>query len=232
MRNGKTNDRMWSVCDMATLLDISTEWTLADLQNYLDGIPAHRIRLRPWPGTATVQDAVHMDGHYDRLCELIDGVLVEKAMGFEESWIAANLLFFLGQFLQQYPLGIVTGADGLIQLLPHQVRIPDVAFFAWDRLPGRRLPREAVPHIVPDLAVEVLSTGNTSNEMRRKLGEYIEAGVRLVWYLNPVSRTVTVYRNANDSVELNEDQMLTAGDVLPGFEVSVRLLFTPSEAPQ
>ena len=217
---------------MATLLNIPNQWTLADLQDHLDGIPAHRIRLRPWPGTATVQDAARMDARDDRPCELIDGVLVEKAMGFEESWIAANLLFFLGQFLQQFPLGIVTGADGLIQLLPHQIRIPDAAFFAWERLPGRRLPREAAPHLVPDLAVEVLSASNTSSEMRRKRREYFQAGVRLVWYLDPASRTVTVYRHEDDAVELDEDQMLTGNGVLPGFEVSVRRLFTPSEPPQ
>ncbi len=214
------------------MLNISIEWTMADLQDHLDGIPAHRIRLRPWPGTATVQDVVLMDDHHDRLCELIDGVLVEKAMGFEESWIAANLLFLLGQFLQQHPLGIVTGVDGLIQLLPHQVRIPDVAYFAWERLPDRRLPREAVPHIVPDLAVEVLSTSNTPAEMRRKLREYFQAGVRLVWYIDPAARTVTVYHDENDSIELDEDRMLIGGGVLPGFEVSVRQLLTPSEASQ
>ena len=217
---------------MTSVLNIPIEWTVADLQEHLDGIPAHRIRLRPWPGTATVQDVVRMDDHHDRLCELIDGVLVEKAMGFEESWIAANLLFLLGQFLQQHPLGIVTGADGLIQLLPHQVRIPDVAFFAWERLPDRRFPREAVPHLVPDLAVEVLSASNTPTEMRRKLREYFQADVRLVWYIEPASRTVTVYTSEHDSVELDEDQMLTGDRVLPGFEVSVRQLFTPSEAPQ
>jgi Uma2 family endonuclease len=216
---------------MPHLLNIPIEWTLADLQDYLDGIPAHRIRLRPWPGTATVQDVAQMDDHHDRLCELIDGVLVEKATGFEESWIAANLLFFLGQFLQQYPLGIVTGADGLIQLLPHQVRIPDVAYFAWERFPNRRLPREAVPRIVPDLAVEVLSASNTPNEMRRKRREYFQAGVRLVWYIDPGSRTVTVYHNDEDSVELDENQMLTGEAILPGFEVSVRQLLTPSEPP-
>ncbi len=217
---------------MTNLLYIPIEWTIADLQDHLDGIPAHRIRLRPWPGTATVQDVVRMDNHHDRLCELIDGVLVEKAMGFEESWIAANLLFLLGQFLQQHPLGIVTGADGLIQLLPDQVRIPDVAYFAWERLPDRRLPREAVPQIVPDLAVEVLSASNTSTEMRRKLREYFHADVRLVWYIDPASRTVAVYHNDNDSVELDEDQMLTGDGVLPGFEVSVQQLFTPPEAPR
>ena len=153
---------------MSSVLNIPIEWTVADLQKHLDGIPAHRIRLRPWPGTATVQDVMRMDDHHDRLCELIDGVLVEKAMGFEESWIAANLVFLLSQFLQQNPLGIVTGADGLIQLLPNQVRIPDVAYFSWERLPDRRLPRQAVPNVVPDLAVEVLSTSNTPTEMRRK----------------------------------------------------------------
>jgi Uma2 family endonuclease len=214
-----------------SLLHIPIEWTVADLQNHLDGIPAHRIRLRPWPGTATVQDVVQLNDHHNRLCELIDGVLVEKAMGFEESWITLNLLILIGQFLQQHPLGIVTGADGLIQLLPHQVRIPDGAYFAWDRLPNQRLPREAVPHIVPDLAIEVLSGSNTSTEMRRKLREYFQAGVRLVWYLDPASRTVTVY-HSEYSVELDGDQVLTGGEVLPGFQVSVRQLFPPPEPPE
>ncbi len=177
---GMEEDVIRSMRTMTTLFNIPIEWTVADLQDHLDGIPAHRIRLRPWPGTATVQDVVRMDDHHDRLCELIDGVLVEKAMGFEASWIAANLLFLLGQFLQQHPLGIVTGADGLIQLLPHQVRIPDVAYFVWEQFPNRRLPREAVPHIVPDLAVEILSRNNTPTEMHRKLREYVQAGVRLV----------------------------------------------------
>ncbi len=214
------------------LLNIPIEWTVADLQDHLDGIPAHRIRLRPWPGTATVQDVMRMDAHRDRLCELIDGVLVEKAMGFEESWIALNVMILLGQFLQQHPLGIAMGADGLIQLLPHQVRIPDGAYFAWERLPDRRMPREAVPHLVPDLAIEVLSASNTPTEMRRKLREYFQAGVRLVWYIDPVSRTVTVYHSETDSMELDEDRILTGGEVLPGFEASVRQLFTPYEAPQ
>jgi Uma2 family endonuclease len=214
------------------LLNIPIEWTVADLQDHLDGIPAHRIRLRPWPGTATVQDVVLMDDHHDRLCELIDGVLVEKAMGFEESWIASNLLILLGQFLQRNPLGIVTGADGLIQLLLNQVRIPDMAYFSWERLPDRRLPSEAVPHVVPDLAVEVLAASNTPTEMRRKLREYFQAGVRLVWYIDPASRTVTVYDNESDSVELDENKMLTGDVVLPGFEVPVRQLFTPSGTPQ
>jgi len=216
----------------ASLLHIPIEWTVADLQAHLDGIPAHRIRLRPWPGTATVQDVILMDDHHDRLCELIDGVLVEKALGFEEAWIASNLLILLGQFLQHQPLGIVTGADGLIQLLPNQVRIPDLAYFSWERLPDRRLPREAVPHIVPDLAVEVLSASNTPTEMGRKLREYLQAGVRLVWYIDPASRTVTVYDNASNSVALDANTMLTGGVVLPGFEAPVRQLFTPSEAPQ
>lgn len=56
--------------------------------------------------------------------------------------------------------------------------------------------------------------------------EYVQAGVRLVWYIDPASRTVTVYLNETDSVELEEDQILTGGEVLPGFEVSVRQLST------
>lgn len=216
----------------AAFLEIPNEWTVADLQHYLDGIPLERIRLRPWPGTATVQDVVALDDHHDRLCELIDGIVVEKAMGFEESWIASNLVFLIRQFLQENALGIVTGADGMIQLLPNQVRIPDVAFFSWDRLPERKLPREPVPHLVPDLVIEVLSTNNTPTEMQRKLREYFQAGVRLVWYVDPKSRTVSVHTSVNDSSELDEHATLSGGTVLPGFELPARVLFELPDQPR
>lgn len=98
-------------------------------------------------------------------------------------------------------------------------------------MPDRRLPREAVPHLVPDLAVEVLSRSNTPTEMRRKLREYFQAGVRLVWYIDPASRTVTIYHDEHDAVALHEHEMLTGDEVLPGFELPVRQLFTPA-APQ
>src|SRR5206468_3137285 len=118
-----------------------------------------------------------------RLAELVDGVLVEKAMGFIQSSLACVLIQLLRNFLDQYPLGIVGGPDGMMRLAPGMVRMPDVSVVYWDRFPGRRVTHEPVPRIAPDLAVEILSESNTKAEMDRKLREYFAAGARLVWYL-------------------------------------------------
>ncbi len=71
--------------------------------------------------------------------------------------------------------------------------MPDVAFMSWDRLPGKTVPDEAIPELAPDLAIEVLSAGNTKGEMERKLKDYFFAGVRLVWYIDWRRRTAEVY---------------------------------------
>ena len=152
-----------------------------------------------------------------RLCELIDGVLVEKTVGFQESILAALLIQHLGLFVSQHDLGLVAGADGTLRLKPGQVRIPDLCFVSWDRLPGRQLPRQPIPSLVPDLAVEVLSEGNTAREMERKLAEYFSAGVRLVWLIDPKARTVRIHTDSSHSSLLDERQTLDGGDVLPGF---------------
>ena len=91
---------------------------------------------------------------------------------------------------------MVAGADGTIQLDIDLVRIPDVSFFSWDRLPGGEMPEEPIPLLVPDLAVEVISKSNTRKEMDDKLQEYFEKGVRLVWYVRPRLRVVDVYTSA------------------------------------
>ena len=103
-----------------------------------------------------------MDAHQDRLCELVDGVLVEKTVGYYESRVAGLLFHFIELFLQRRDLGIVLGADGTLRLMPGLVRIPDVSFISWKKFPNRELPAEPVPDLVPDLAVEVLSTANTA----------------------------------------------------------------------
>jgi Uma2 family endonuclease len=199
--------------------------TVADLQEQLGDIPPHRILLRPYPGTATEQDVINIKAREKRLCELVDGVLVEKAMGFQESQLALLLGFFLVGFVRQHDLGIVVGADGTVRLTSGLVRIPDVGFVSWDRLPGRELPKASIPDPVPDLAVEVLSAGNTRGEMERKLGEYFAAGVRLVWYVDPRARTVRVHTAADRSVLLDEGQTLEGGHVLPGFALPLAQLF-------
>jgi Uma2 family endonuclease len=159
--------------------------TIADLLKRLGGVPASRVRLYPTPGTATEKDVINVLDHENRPCELVEGTLVEKAVGFEESEIAANIIFFISSFVRRHKLGIVTGEAGTIRLFSGLVRIPDVAFTSWDRLPGGKRPKTPIPHLAPDLVVEVLSKSNTKPEMDRKLKEYFAAGVRLVWMVDP-----------------------------------------------
>lgn len=200
-------------------------WTAADLHDHLGHIPLQRIRLYPPPGAATLADVLTVQAQEDRLCELVDGVLVEKTVGYYESRIALLIGYFLEGFLGQHDLGIVLGADGMLELQPDQVRIPDVSFLSWAHFPDRDLPSEPIPRLVPDLAVEVLSTSNTAQEMNRKLQEYIAAGTQLVWYVDPEQQRITVHDALGQRTELGVEDVLDGGNVLPGFQLSIRELF-------
>jgi Uma2 family endonuclease len=146
-------------------------------------------------------------------------------MGFAESSLGTYLIRAIGKYLDNHDIGELVGADGMMQIFPNFVRIPDVAFISFDRLPGRKTPSEQVPHIAPDLAVEVISPGNTKKEMARKLKEYFRAGVRVVWFVYRVDRTVTVYSAPDVCETRNEKDMLDGGDVLPGFQLPLAKLF-------
>ena len=196
------------------------EWTFADLLSSLGGIPPERIRMVPAPGTATEDDVLEADAHADRLCELIDGTLVEKTVGYKESLIAVKIIHLIMTFLETHDLGIVLGEAGTLKILPRQVRIPDVCFISWDRFPNRQLPAAPIPALAPDLAIEILSKSNTDAEMQRKLHDYFTAGVRLVWYIDPGARSAKSYTAENQCVELAESQSLSGGDMLPGFEIA------------
>jgi Uma2 family endonuclease len=206
-------------------------WTAADLVERFGPILLARVVWNPAPGEGTVEDVVRLDTHQDRLCELIDGVLVEKAMGFVESWLASHIVTLLNNYLATNAIGIAAGADGMMQILPDQVRIPDAAFVSWASLEGSGFPEEAAPLMAPDLAVEVISPGNTQREMERKLAEYFEAGVRLVWYVEPREKQVTVYTRPDLAVVLGEADQLTGGEVLPGLVIELKELFAAPKAP-
>src|SRR5436309_1657873 len=102
--------------------------TLADLLNRLGAISPKRVRFAPVPGTATDKDLLAIGGHEDRLYELVDGTLVEKAVGYRESLLTCILIRILGTFVKAHKLGLITGPDGMLQLFPGLVRAPDVAF--------------------------------------------------------------------------------------------------------
>ncbi len=206
---------------IATLAPVAIE-TVADLLASLGDIRPERIRMRPLPGTATEDDVLAAHASNKRLCELIDGVLVEKAMGYDESTFAVEIGYLLISFLRQHDLGVATGANGMLRLMPGLVRIPDVAFVRWENLPAKY---GQIPPIAPDLAVEVLSPSNTPREMERKLHDYFNAGTSLVWYFDLKARTVTVYTAPDKFTVLGESDTLDGGTVLPGFSASLHDLF-------
>jgi Uma2 family endonuclease len=211
---------------MSQTIDSSAAvWTAVSLANNFGAIPLERIWTHPAPGEATEEDVVEISEHRDRLCELIDGVLVEKTVGYIESILAVDIAALLRDFVRKHDLGIVLGADGLTRLRAGQIRIPDAAFISWDRIPDRRLPEQAFWDRGLDLAVEVISPGNTAQEMDRKIADYFAAGVRAVWYIYPKRREVVVYSSPTKSVTISENGVLDGEPVLPGFSLSLSELF-------
>ncbi len=207
-------------------------WTAVDLVERFGDIPLSRIVRDPPPGTATEQDVIDLDGHQDRLCELVDGTLVEKTVGAYESYVACVLIRLLGNFTAENNLGIVLGEGGMMRLAPGLVRIPDVSFISRQRLRDGKAPREPIPDLAPDLAVEVISRHNTRREMERKLEDYFGAGVRLVWFVyHTPRREVWVYLSPTDHSVVGEDETLDGGAVLPGFRLAVAELFAEPEPP-
>ena len=155
--------------------------TVGELLRRLGNVPAWRVRWQPFPGTATEKDVIRILDKENRPCELVEGTLVEKVMGYEEAEIAGLLITFLNNFVLPRRLGVVVAADGTVRLFPGLVRNPGRGVRVVGEVPGREAPKAAIPELAPDLAVEVISKGNTKAEMARKLGEYFRAGVRLVW---------------------------------------------------
>lgn len=200
--------------------------TLADFVERLGAIPLDRIRFWPVPGTATERDVLEVERRENRLCELVDGVLVEKPWGYRESLLAVAIATYLNQYVLPRNLGLVTGEGGMVRLFPGLVRIPDVAFVRWESIPGGQVPQEPIPDLAPDLAVEVLSGSNTPKEMRRKRSEYFAAGVQVVWMIDPETRCASVFQAPSESQQLTALDTLTGEPVLPGFSLPLAELFS------
>ena len=198
----------------------------AELMERLGGVPLERIRMEAAPGTATEKDVLSVRASPERrLCELVDGVLVEKAMGIKASIVGAAVAGLIWEYLDEHPLGVVLGADGMIRTFPDQVRIPDVSFISWNRYPGDEVPDEGISSFMPNLAVEVLSPGNTKEEMERKLRDYFFAGVELVWLIDPDSQSAKAYTSPEEVRRIGKTGHLDGGTVLPGFRMSLKELF-------
>jgi Uma2 family endonuclease len=205
--------------------------TLGDLLNRLGGIPADRVRFRPMPGEASEQDCFDAKQKLGVLCELIDGTLVEKSMGLFESVIAGILIGWLRAFVSPRRLGIVGSPDGMFRVGENKIRMPDVSFTSWNRIPADYSSHAAVD-VAPDLAIEILSPSNTAAEMKRKRSDLFAAGTRLMWIVDPAARTIAVCIDADSTPTLfGENQSIDGGAVLPGFSFSIGQLFAEAQRP-
>jgi Uma2 family endonuclease len=199
--------------------------TLASLYRRLGPIPPARIRLSPPPGAAEEHHVLEIEQQEGRLCELVDGVLIEKDMASFESHLAVIIIHLLMSYLDESDLGIVLGEGGMLRLTEGLVRIPDISFVSWNQLPGRQFPEDAIVSLFPNLAIEIISAGNTPSEMRRKLRDYFTAGTQIVWFISPKTKTAEIYTSPRKCIRLNEGECLDGGSVLPGFKLSLRNLF-------
>jgi Uma2 family endonuclease len=162
--------------------------------------------------------------------EIVDGNLVERLTSLWSSYIAGSVFRLIHGFCQTNKLGWVLPEGTSYSCFPNhpnKVRRPDVSFIRLDRLSPQRALAEGHAGIAPDLAVEVISPNDLYEAVGPKVDEWFEAGVRLVWVVNPRTRTVRIRRPEGKDDLLREDQDLTGEDVLPNFRCQVREFFLP-----
>jgi len=160
--------------------------------------------------------------------ELIEGRLVPMSpTGSLHGDLVAELTTVLRSFVRTHRLGrILTGEVGFVlRRDPDTVRAADVAFIRAERLPPEGLPTGFFEG-APDLAVEILSPSDRYTEVLRKVSEWLEAGVAMVWVVDPERRKVAVFRPDGTLRLLGEEDVLEGEDVLPGFRYQVGELFS------
>jgi Uma2 family endonuclease len=151
--------------------------------------------------------------------EVVDGELRMSPAGLRHERIVARLIGLLAPFVKERRLGDVLGSNVLYILPSGNKRAPDVSFVAAGRL--ERYQHAVFPELAPDLAVEVMSPGDSPRQVLDRVGEYLQAGVRLVWVIEPEGRTASVYRTLTDVRTVDESGSLEAADVLPGFRCAL-----------
>ena len=178
-------------------------------------------------GPADVERASERDGkHY----ELINGELREKLVGTKALFIASKIRDRLdAAFYPQEGFAVV---EGMVYCFarPNHGRKPDVAYVRFDRLPSREIP-DGDLFVAPDLVVEVLSPSNTGVELVEKLDEYLDAGVPMLWIVNPERRTIRVYRNDGTTHLFRAHEIIENEPLLPGFRLVVAAVFPAPVSP-
>lgn len=157
--------------------------------------------------------------------DLVKGVVVEVGRPKpRHNKIQVRFARFLGAHVDDNNLGLVTTEGGYVRARnPDTVRGPDVGFISNTRLPTPDL--DASIPMAPDLAVEIVSPGDSAAEIVEKTEEYFAAGTRLVWVVYPDSCKVYVYHSTTSVDIIAIDGVLDGGDILPGFKLSLREIF-------
>ena len=171
------------------------------------------------PTTMTLEEFLEQDieGY-----EYVNGELVPMAPpSREHGEISVNVIHYLYTHVYENKIGRLYTAETTFQVGERTVK-PDIAFVSTDRLTGDKTKGFSIP---PDLAIEVISPSDVQSRIAEKALAYLEAGTRLVWVLEPVTKTVTVYRSETDIETLTRNDTLTGEDVVPGFVCSVVHLF-------
>lgn len=154
----------------------------------------------------------------DKRVELVRGVLVvREPAGLRHGQVAMELAWRLASHVHDRGLGRVYAAETGFTLTrdPDTVRASDVAFISRDRLPDPT--PTGFPDLAPDLVAEVLSPGDRPAEVLAKVADWLSAGTRLVWAIDPARRLVRTYRDDGTEQILTADETLDGQEVVPGF---------------
>jgi len=154
--------------------------------------------------------------------EVVNGELrVMSPAGWRHEAMISALKIRLGAQVEKNQLGTVLGSNAMYVLPSGNKRSPDLSFVATGWLTGEA-GKAVFPELAPDLAVEIVSPSNTGRAVLEKVGEYLEAGVRLVWVIDPAKRRATAYRQLTSVRELDENGSLDGEDVVPGFRCALK----------
>jgi Uma2 family endonuclease len=184
------------------------------------------------PDTLTL---AQLDPDAAKFYEVVDGRIVENPpMGARESILASYLLALMDPITRSRRLGrVVNETLFWIDRARKLKRRPDVAFVSAKRWSLKReVPDTESWYVVPDLAVEVISRTNTANAVARKIEDYFEAGVSLVWVIYPATSKIYVYDSPTSTRILQVGDELDGGEVIPGFSVPLSTLFGRKKTPK
>ena len=154
--------------------------------------------------------------------ELVDGQVVEWDLPSQEhGMLETELSAELRHYVKQHRLGRVSTGDGMVRILGsvHHARGGDIEFFRVGNYPQDA--RAAATVTVPDLVIEIISPTDRADLVLDKVHDWLRAGVRLLWYVNPETGATTVYQG-NHVSHVAADEVLSGGDVLPGLQIRVR----------